>query len=267
MTSPVFEEDRELIVRDDGVTWISRERFCRDHFDYGKGEHVVFGGPSTRGKTSLAFDLMQYTCTPTLPAFVAVSKPSDSVTQRRGTALGYRFVEEWPPSVRLKELLGESKPSGYIIWPRFGDINTDMDRAARVTNDLIMDRYTRGANPKKNKGGILVMDDTMVKAKLMGLDRPMVMILAMAGAMDLGLWIFVQKPTDSGRVTTWGYENATHLFFTKGGDARMMARYLEIIGEHGPLARRVIPTLQPFEFLYVHKVEGTMCIVGPGRPA
>lgn len=255
-----------MIVREDGVTWISRERFCRDHFDYGAGEHVVFGGPSTRGKTSLSFDLMQYICTPEFPGYVAVSKPSDPVTQRRGNELGFRRVEEWPPPKRLQDLLSENRPPGFLVWPRFGNLETDMRVAAEVTSKLLMERYARGANPRKNRGGILSMDDTMVKAKIMGLDTEMVTILAMAGAMKFGLWIYVQKPTDSGRVTTWGYEQASHLFFTKGGDERMLRRYVEIIGgENGPMARRIIPTLKPYEFLYVHKVEGYMCIVG-ARP-
>jgi hypothetical protein len=81
--------------------------------------------------------------------------------------------------------------------------------------------------------------------------------------MDIGEWVFVQKPTDSGRTTLWGFEQAIHLFLTKGGDARMLARYGEIIGaEHGVMAKKVIPTLGSFEFLYVHKTEGFMCIVG-----
>jgi hypothetical protein len=136
-----------------------------------------------------------------------------------------------------------------------------MERCAVITHKLLMERYAQGARPK-SKGGILVMDDTMVKAKIMGLDRDMVTILAMAGAMRIGLWIFVQKPTDSGRTTLWGYENADHLFFTKGGDSRMLTRYVEIVGDNGPMVKRIIPTLQSFQFLYVHKTEGYMCIVG-----
>jgi hypothetical protein len=158
-------------------------------------------------------------------------------------------------------MLGGEKPSGFFVWPRFGDLNTDMERCAAITEKLLMERYAHGAS-RKNKGGILVMDDTMIKAKIMGLDKPMVTILAMAGAMKLGLWIFVQRPTDSGRTVLWGYEQASHLFFTKGGDTRMLARYVEIIGENGAIARRVIPTLKQYEFLYVHKTEGFMCIVG-----
>lgn len=259
---PVFEEEREVIIRPDGVTWIARRAFCRDYFEYKPGQHVVFGGPSTFGKTTLAFDLMEYVCTPDFPAYLSVSKPQDPVTQKRGMELNFRRVDEWPPPPKIQEITGFSpKPSGYLVWPKFGDLDKDMERCAEITEKLLMERYAHGAS-RRNKGGILVMDDTMVKAKIMGLDRPMVTILAMAGAMKLGLWIFVQKPTDSGRTTTWGYEQAIHLFFTKGGDERMLRRYVEIIGELGPIAKRVIPTLEPYEFLYVNRVEGYICVVG-----
>lgn len=263
MTAPVFEDDREFRVRDDGTTIVARRAFCRDYFDYKPGQHVVFGGPSTWGKTTLAFDLLEYVANPYFPAYLSVSKPQDPVTAKRGQELGFRRVSEWPPPRKLQEMLGEQKPSGYLVWPQFGDLNTDMERCAQLTHELLMERYAHGAS-KKNKGGILVMDDTMVKAKIMGLDREMVTILAMAGAMKFGLWIFVQKPSDSGRTTLWGYENATHLFFTKGGDAKMLARYVEILGENGPLARRIIPTLEQFQFLYANKVTGHMCIVDKG---
>lgn len=261
MDTPLFVEDQDSYRRDDGMTVIRRKAFCRDYFDYKPGQHVVFGGPSTRGKTTMAFDLLEYITNPDFPGYLAVSKPHDPVTERRGRELNYRRVSEWPPPKRIQEMMGGQKPNGFIVWPQFGDLNSDMYRAAILTEKLLMERYANGAS-RKSTGGILVMDDTMVKAKIMGLDKEMVTILAMAGAMKLGLWIFVQKPTDSGRTTLWGFENATHLFFTKGGDTRMLNRYVEIIGERGHVAKKVIPTLKPFEFLYVDKVEGFMCIVG-----
>jgi hypothetical protein len=257
MTVPIFTDEIESYVRPDGITVIKRRAFCSQYWDYKPGEHVVFGGPSKRGKTELAFDLMEFTAFPELPAYVAVSKPKDPVTARRGMELGYRRVKEWPPSRTFKELLGE-KPSGYLIWPSFGDIDTDFDRCATVTARLLGDRYTAGV---KNQHGILVMDDTMVKAKIMKLDRQMVTILAMAGAMGIGLWVFIQKPTDSGSTTLWAFENADHEFFTKGGDARMLQRYVEIAGENGPIVKAVVPTLDEFQFLYMHKTQGFICIV------
>ena len=261
MTSPVFTDDPGAHVRPDGLMLITRREFARDYFPYNAGEHTVFGGPSRRGKTTLAFDLLEYVATPDFPAYLAVSKPKDPVTEQRGRELGFRRVTECLPPPKLGELLGGEKPSGFLVWPQFGDLNTDMERCAAVTEKLLMERYAHGAS-RKNKGGVLVMDDTMIKARIMGLDKSMVTILAMAGAMKLGLWIFVQKPTDSGRTVLWGYEQATHLFFTKGGDQRMLNRYVEIIGEDGVIAKRVIPTLKQYEFLYVNKVEGFMCIVG-----
>lgn len=264
MNSPLFVEDMDEYRRDDGMTVIRRKSFCRDYFDYKSGEHVVFGGPSQHGKTSLAFDLLEYCATPDHPAYLAVSKPRDPVTERRGKELGFRRVSDWPPPKKLGdyEIFGGKKPPGFLIWPPFGDLNKDMERCAVITEKLLMERYANGAS-KKSKGGIMVMDDTMVKAKIMGLDKQMVTLLAMAGAMDIGEWVFVQKPTDSGRTTLWGYEMAGHVFLTKGGDDKMLSRYSEIVGsENGAIAKRVIPTLKPYEFLYVHKAKGFICIVG-----
>ena len=243
--------------RDDGLWVFQRAEFGRYRFMYNPGEHVVFGGPSTRGKTTLAFDLLEYVVTPDLPGLVAVSKPDDKTTLAKGNALGFRRVGEWPPPLKVKEMF-DGKPLGYLVWPKMGNIDTDVAECARITRDLMRHTYANGV---KHKKAILVMDDTMVKAKVMGLDGDMVTILAMAGAMGIGLWIFVQKPTDSGRTTLWGYENATHLFFTKGGDARMLARYVEIAGDQGQLVKNIVPTLKPFQFLYVQKYEGWVCIV------
>jgi hypothetical protein len=259
--APLFTEDIDYIERPDGVKVYHRRAFCRDYFYYEPGEHVVFGGPSTYGKTTMAMDLIEYVVNPDFPAFIAVSKPRDAVTEQRGLELGFRRVSEWPPPVRIQEMFGKQKPSGYLVWAKFGDMNTDMARSAALTAKLLDERYASGVS-KKNKGGVLVMDDTMIKGKIQGLDNQMVTILAMAGAMDIGLWTFVQKPTDSGRTATWSYEQSTHLFFTKGGDDAMKRRYREIIGEKGPIAIELINSLEPYQFLYFHRKKGWMCIVG-----
>jgi hypothetical protein len=187
-----------------------------------------------------------------------VSKPDDKESAQMGAALGFRRVDNWPPTRKIKEIGKENHPRGYLIWPRFGDIHNDSENAARVTGDLLAHTYAGGV---KHRHAILVMDDTMVKAKVLGLDGDMVTILAMAGAMGIGLWVFVQKPTDSGRTTLWAYENSTHLFFCKGGDARMLQRYVEIAGDKGSTIKRVLPTLEPYQFIYMHKYNDWMCIV------
>lgn len=258
MTVELFSEEYR---RDDGVTVIERRAFCADYFHYEPGEHVVFGGPTTRGKSTLAFDLCEFIISPDFPLYVAVSKPRDKVTAQAITRLNLRKVPDWPPEKRLRDVLNKNnRPSGYVVWPPFGDLNRDMQRCAEVTEKLLMERYAAGVNPK-NRGGILFMDDTMIKAKIMKLDQPMSTILAMAGAMGLGEWVSVQKPTDAGRTPLLAYEQATHIFLTKGGDEQMLKRYGEIANENGPLVRRVVPTLGDFQFLYIHKHSGYLCIV------
>lgn len=239
-----------------GLTVVPRHIFAANYFKYKAGEHVVFGGPSKHGKTELAFDLLAVVATPELPAYVAVSKPTDKVTRERGEELHFRFVSDWPVPRKVNELW-DGRPPGYVIWPHFGDIEHDFHNAAAITARLMADRYTASARGKKNSAGTLVMDDTMVKAKVMGLDNQMVTILAMAGAMKIGLWVFVQKPTDSGRTPLWAYENGDHYFFGKGGDQRMLMRYMQVgnAGEHSETILEVVPQLQKYQFIYLHDSE------------
>lgn len=243
-----------------GLTVFPRKIFAANYFKYKGGQHIVFGGPSKRGKTELAFDLLAEVATPELPAYVAVSKPTDPVTKERGEELHFRFVRDWPVPRKVNELW-DGRPRGYVVWPKFGDINTDFQNAAAITARLMADRYTASARNKKHSAGILVMDDTMVKAKVMGLDNQMVTILAMAGAMQIGLWVFVQKPTDSGRTPLWAYENGDHYFFAKGGDQRMLYRYMQVgnVGEKADTVVEVLPMLDDYQFLYLH--DKFICIV------
>ena len=250
----------EKVYEEFGLRVIPRNIFAKNYFHYKGGEHCVFGGPSKRGKTELAFDLLAEVATPELPAYVAVSKPTDKVTLQEGRRLGFRFVDNWPVPRKVSEYWN-GRPRGYIIWPHFGDINADFGNAAAITARLMADRYTASARHKKHSAGILVMDDTMVKAKVMGLDNQMVTILAMAGAMEIGLWVFVQKPTDSGRTPLWAYENGDHYFFAKGGDQRMLYRYMQVgsAGEKAETVIEVLPKLEMYQFLYLHDDE--ICIV------
>lgn len=249
--------ENEPYQTDDGLWVFSRADFAATRFDYKPGEHVVFGGPTQRGKTTLAFQLLEYCATPECPAYVAVSKPSDPTTEREGKRLGYRRVSEWPAPVKVSQLW-DGKPPGYLVWPKFGDINADTVRAARVTSALIADRYAAGV---KNKHGILVMDDTMVKSKILGLDREMTTILAMSGAMGIGQWTFVQKPTDSGRTAIWSYGAAEHLFLTRDNDRRNQARYDEIGGVDPHFVSAQTRKLKPYQFLYLKRTGEFACVV------
>jgi hypothetical protein len=237
----------------------SREVFSREIFPaaYKDGQHVVFAGPTQMaGKSTLAFTLLEFVATPDRPAYVAVSKPKDPVTSREMKRLRYRLVRTWPAPRKVQEAW-EGKPPGYVIWPEFGDIETDADKASGIFKMLLADRYARGV---KNDKGIIMCDDTVVLSKLMHLDRIMTTHIAMAGAMGIGGWYFVQKPTDSGQASVWAYGNSAHKFISHESDARNRRRYDEISGFDTSLVANIARELNPYEFLYLNN-KGEMCIV------
>jgi len=240
-----------------GLEVVPRMLFASRFFHYKPGQHVLFGGPSQHGKTSCAFDLLEHVATVQLPAYFAVSKPEDEVTRRRGTELGYRFVSDWPATRKIGELMGGEKPSGYVIWSKFGDFDNDVARCADVTARLIRDRYTAGTKKQK---GIMVMDDTMLKAKVLGLDGDMVTILAMAGAMGLGLWTFVQKVTDSGRTPLWAYSQSEHFFFLHDGVVSAQKTYAEKADMDWRDFAAATGSLEEYQFLYRSR-SGYLCVV------
>lgn len=245
-------------TNDIGLWVFPRREFAQERFDYSPGDHVVFGGPTQYGKTSLAFVLLEYVATPELPAFVAVSKPKDPVSAREGARLGYRRVTDWPVPKTLSEVFGE-KPSGYLVWPKFGDMDTDLANCTDVTGRLLRETYSAGA---RGHQGILVMDDTMTKSKLMGLDKQMTTHLAMSGAMGLGMWVFVQKPTDSGQASLWSYGAAEHVFLAKDPDRKNQLRYDEIGGFDPKVVTAAVNTLEPYQFVYLKRTGRHICIVG-----
>jgi hypothetical protein len=241
---------------------IGRDEFASRYFHYEPGQHVVFGGPTQMaGKTTLAFKLLEYTATPDLPAYVAVSKPKDPVTAREGARLGFRRVDTWPVPKRIKEMW-DGPPPGYLVWPQFGDIESDASHASQVMTALLRDRYKAGSKEgKRAEPGILVMDDTVVKSKLLNLDRSMTTHIAMAGAMDVGGWYFVQKPTGSGNAAVWAYGNSAHIFLSRDADKRNRTRYDEIGGfPSGDVADTTL-ALEPYQFLYLCRQDGTVAIV------
>jgi hypothetical protein len=235
-----------------------RRIFASRYFHYKPGQHVLFAGPTQRaGKTTLCFTLLEFTATPDMPAYIAVSKPDDKVTLEESKRLHYRIVRTWPVEPKVSQIW-DGKPAGYVIWPEFGDIDKDADKARDITAALLRDRYAKGVKKQK---GILVLDDTVVKSKLLGLDRYMTTHIAMAGAMKLGGWYFVQKPTDSGQAAIWAYGNSAHVFLSKDEDKRNRDRYDEIGGFPTHQVREITLRLNPYQFLYLGREHGTMCIV------
>lgn len=244
--------------RPDGLWVMKRDYFASRLFTYKMGQHVVFAGPTQRaGKTTLAFKLLEYVATPKTPAYVAVSKPRDKVSSEEGQRLGFRKIDDFPITPKMSEMW-DGKPAGYLVWSDMKDPLTAMDNAENLTRKLIRTVYSDGA---KGKRCILVLDDTVTKSKVLHLDNDMVMIITMSGAMGVGGWFFVQKPTDVGRTALWSYPNAEHVFISKDPEKRNRVRYNEIGGFDSDQIYAAQNTLKPFQFLYLERSHGYMCVI------
>lgn len=256
--NPIDEaEVSKAYQRPDGIWVFPRNEFCTKRFVYKAGQHVVYAGPTQRGKTTLAFKCLEPVATPSLPAYVIVSKPMDPVTRRECERLGYEEHSSWPPKAKVSDIWAD-KPSGFVIWPKFGDVNSDVERAADVSRAVINDRYAQGVKGKK---GILVLDDTVVKSMVLKIDTEMTTIITMAGAMGLGAWVFVQKPTGAGKTALWSYGACEHAFLFNDPDKRNRQRYDEIGGFDPHLVEKVTLSLSPYQCLYLKRTGGHMCIV------
>jgi len=263
MTTETQEQTSRAYQRSDGLWVFPRDEFVEERFTYKAGQHVVFAGPSQNGKTTLAFDLLEISATPRLPAYVVVSKPRDRVTERRGKELGYRRVSEWPPKTTINETFN-GKPAGYLIWPVFGDMHIDVENARRVTSDALNGIYADGAKTgNKAKKAILVLDDTYLKSKVLGLDREMTTIHAMAGAMDIGAWTFVQKATGAGETVLIAYSSAEHLFLFHEPNKAYREKYGDIGGVDPKKVEAAVMSLdkERFQCLYIKRTGRHMCIV------
>ena len=259
MTATASRETPFAYKRPDGIWVFPRQEFKTRRFTYKKGHHLVLAGPTQRaGKTTLAFELLEYTATPELPVYVSVSKPADKVTSEEGARLGYRRVSDYPITPKVKEMFKDGKPSGYLVWPDMTDPATAMQNAHDVTSRLIDGVYADGA---KKKHCILYLQDTVTKSKALNLDRQMVMVITMSGAMGVGGWFEVQKPSDAGKAALWSYPNAEHVFISKDPVKRNRAYYDDIGGHDPGEVSRISLSLEPYQFLYLERTHGYMCIV------
>jgi len=245
---------------------ISRPEFSRSYFDYTAGDHVVFGGPTQiSGKTQLAYDLLGTVATEQCPVYVGVSKPKDPVTSHYAKLYGWRIVQEWPTPKHVKEIFGE-KYTGYVVWPQFGDLYKDREKVQQVLGALIAERYGASARSRKSVHGILMMDDTRDKEKVANLKYEMTTVLSMAGAMGLGQWTFVQKPSQAGDTALMSYSAAKHWFLFHESTASSREYYGQIGGVDPHYIEYVIEHLKARQAFYICRNGPTMAIVDADSP-
>lgn len=206
---------------------ISRRDFVREFGEeYQQGQHVTFLGPSGRGKTRLAAELLmavrRHNPQITTVVLHGKIKGRDQTIESLSRRSGYPIVTSWPPrSIRARHRL--RKNHGAILRPlRSAGDNPD------VENEILRVQYRRaihrGYQAPRKKPVIILADEahqTHSDLRLMkDCEGPL-----MRGRPVCAMWSLVQR----GRFVSYHvYDQAEHVFIFYDPDRNNQQRYSEI---------------------------------------
>lgn len=233
-----------------------RDVFVQRVWKYQPGEHVTFVGKTQSGKTTLAFQLLQESCGPTLPAIVLVMKPRDSTPERWGKRLGLRRVRTWPPPIPPR--FQTSRPPGWLLWPRMGDIRRDDVTLREQFDSALTESYAQAARKRGRQDRILFADEVVGLAKQLRLETELDAVWMRGSSMGVGLWAATQRPFHAPQLA---YSQPVHIFLHRDPDERNRKRLREIGGVNHKTIEACFDRMAEHQFLYIRRTDYTMCIV------
>lgn len=255
------------------LTFLDRDDFLSNIWDYQPGEHVYFCEPTQQGKSYFAYQLIRQTL-PQLDDHRFVSlmpKPRDPATREWADNIGLKIIDTWPPPTRWP---WQDRPAGYVLWPKHTkgvSPKENRERVAAVMRPCLRDQYWQGKS-------ITFADDAHIAAVLLGLNDQFEEHLTAGSGMGSGLWLANQKPSgtvNSGSLTSFAYNAPSHLFFGHDTDERNIRRFSEIGGVDPDLVAWHVRRLRMYristpggqknvsEKLYVSKAGPYMALIGP----
>jgi len=221
------------------------ENVFADHYE--PGQHVALIGPTRCGKTTVAYQLLNATATPELPAFVLVMKPRDQVVVDWSKMAGFKKTETWPPIwnrawTKKGGGLGK-KRRGWVFWPRHSlrDIRQDDKMLSKQFRKILTDCYRQGNR-------IVFADEIVGLSKELNLEPELNAIWTRGGAMGCGLWAASQRPFHAPVAM---YSQSEHLILFKDPDKKDTDRFKEIGGVDPDLVEDIVFDLKKHEFLYI----------------
>jgi len=240
------------------VEVIPRAEFLHEVWDYRPGEHVTLIGHTQSGKTQLGFELLEQTVKPDLPAIVLVMKPKDPTPTRWGKRLGFKTITTWPPPSANRAVRSITKPRGWVVWPKLGNIREDNLTLRMVFESALAESYAQAAKRKGAQDRIIFVDEIIGVSKQLGLEIELDAIWMRGSSMGLGLWAAGQRPFN---MPLHAYNAAAHLFLHKDPDERNIQRYKEIGGIDPDVVQQVTRQLALHEFLYIRRRDYSMAVV------
>lgn len=192
--------------------------------DYASGQHVTLLGPTQRGKTTLAFQMLKEVISPERRTTVLAGKPPgrDPVMGKAAANLNLRIVEEWPPMWTPKD----RKRNGFVVRPAQSMRDHDADEAniKRQFRVAMIDAYA------STKPIILFVDEAYHVYHDLGLKKEYEAPLV-RGAPICAEWSLIQR----GRYMSYhAYSAPEHVLIFKDPDESNVKRYSEMVGGVNP---------------------------------
>lgn len=199
--------------------------------DWQQGEHVTLIGPTGRGKTTLALQLMErrtYTVT-------MACKPKDPLISALVIDRGQTLIQDWPPP-EPRDLYNR-----VVFWPPIGKMKHVGLQKRRFASAL-MDIYEAG-------GWCVYFDEARYLTQFLNLQSLAELLWLQGRSLGISLVCSTQRPY---WIPLSAYDQATHLFIWRDSDERNIKRLCEMASVDNATIREAISSLDTHEFLYIN---------------
>lgn len=246
----------------------NHSEFFSEYFDYRPGESVVIIAPTGAGKTYTAYEVADRALrqNPELSLTTLQPKPADQTTLDYAAKFGLRIADSYP----FRKHFWEPEPNGWVHWPVHirGDAEADDEHLTREFKRSLDGEYWAGDK-------LVLVDDTYVIAAMLKCNREVDKYLIAGRSNNAGLISCLQQPRGTvhgGSVSSFHYNQPTHMFLGKDGNAQNRARFAEIAAGIDPayidhlvsnLKVRRIGNSAVSDLLYIDRRGPYMAIISP----
>lgn len=212
------------------------------HYRHKAGEHILFVGPTGRGKTTFAASLLSKPATHN--TLILSVKGRDPALEPVG-----KEVKHWPPNDRL---------FNKIRW-KFDDSDSKKKRILRWTPEFQSEKDLATAHETtaktlrwfwQQKDWTLYLPDLQIIADrgMMGLSKPLEAHLLTARSRGCSMWTDAQAPRWIPRAAA---DQTSHLFVFRNRDRDVQKRLAEITGYPAAFFQSEIAQLKFHELLWI----------------